>query len=62
MSEMKAAMKEDCPEWPRVMILGKSVPISEADATSVVEAAAIEWCHVRAAEYNIKLVESYDIL
>jgi hypothetical protein len=54
-------MKEDCVDWPRrdVRWLNKHymVPISEADADTVAESSAIEWCHVRAAELNITLRE-----
>jgi hypothetical protein len=62
LNEIKAVMKEDCIDWPRhqVVFHGKvyMVPDSEADATTITESAAIEWCHVRAAELGIELIES----
>ena len=58
MQEIKAVMKEDLPEWTHHLVMGKMVPISEADATTVIESAAIEWCHRRAAEMGIVLRES----
>jgi hypothetical protein len=61
LEEIKSVMKGDCIDWPhkQVMFAHKIhvVPISEADATVEVESAAIEWCHMRAAELNITLVE-----
>jgi len=61
MEEIKSVMKYDCIEWPRHQITFKGqiylVPISEADASSAVESAAIEWCHMRSAEFAIMLVE-----
>lgn len=61
MTEMKQVMKEDCPFWPqkavRVGTRVQTVYLSEADATVDVEAMAIEWCHMRAAELGIVLKE-----
>jgi hypothetical protein len=61
MGEMKDVMKEDCPFWPqKVVRVGKrtqTVYASEADVDTETEAAAIEWCHVRAAELGIVLRE-----
>jgi len=61
MSEIKEAMKEDLPDWPRKAIsIGgarKIVYMSEADADTVLESKAIEWCHVKAAELGIILIE-----
>jgi len=57
MSELKEAMKEDLPDWPRKTVLGKTVYMSESDADTVLESKAIEWCHVRAAEFGIRLIE-----
>lgn len=60
MSEIKEAMKEDLPDWPRKTVMGKIVYMSEADADTVLESKGIEWCHVKAAEFGIKLVEDGD--
>jgi hypothetical protein len=64
MGEIKELMKEDCEEWPRHEVtLGgvvRLVPISEADATNVDESAGIEWCHRRAADMGVRLVEISD--
>jgi hypothetical protein len=61
LEEVKAVMKADCIDWPhsKVTVHGRTVmvPISEADATTDVESAAIEWCHMRAAEQSILLRE-----
>jgi len=58
---VKAYAKEDCPEWPRVDVTigGKTrmVPISEADADTVAESALIEWCHFKASDMGIVLIE-----
>jgi DNA-directed RNA polymerase subunit RPC12/RpoP len=58
MSEVKAALKEDCVSWPHVERLGHMVAVSEADVTMAVECDAIEWTHRIAAEHGIKLVEA----
>jgi len=64
LGEIKEVMKEDCEGWPHhEVVLGgvvRLVPISEADATSVDESAAIEWTHRRAAEMGVRLVEISD--
>jgi hypothetical protein len=61
MGEIKEVMKEDLAEWPvRCVKVGStisSIPISEAEASTAVESAAIEWCHQRAAELQIVLRE-----
>lgn len=61
LNEMKAVMKEAVGEWPTKTInMGGrpyEVPISEAEASSVEENAAIEWCHQMAAELHIVLRE-----
>lgn len=61
LSEIKDVLKEDLSSWPtRTVRIGQTtqdVPISEADASTVVESAAIEWCHQRAAELGIPLIE-----
>lgn len=61
MGEIKDVMKHDCLEWPRRTVVFKGitylVPISESEATTIIESAAIEWCHMRAAEFGIRLVE-----
>jgi hypothetical protein len=33
------------------------VPISEADADTVAESALIEWCHFKASDMGIVLIE-----
>ena len=62
MEEVKAVMKRDMPEWPvNIVKIGKVTHYdygSEADADTVLEAKAIEWCHMRAAEINCPLVEA----
>ena len=62
MEDVKQLMKWDCIEWPRKMVrVGSAslfVPIGERDADTVAESAAIEWCHVKAAEEGIILVEA----
>lgn len=64
MEDMKALMKADCIDWPRkqVKVGGRAamVPISESEATTVAEAAGIEWTHMRAAEVGCQLVEDSD--
>jgi hypothetical protein len=61
MGEMKEIMKDDVPEWtvePRR--IGKRVklrPVSEADVSTAVEARAIEWTHLIAAEEGLVLRE-----
>lgn len=61
LSEIKDVLKEDLSQWPtRTVTIGQTtqnVPISEADASSAVESAAIDWCHQRAAELGIALRE-----
>ena len=61
LEEMKQLMKWDNITWPRkrVRIHGREVeiPISEADADTKVESDAIEWCHQRASEEGITLIE-----
>jgi hypothetical protein len=57
MSEIKEVMKDDLPDWPRKFIMGRTVYMSEADADTVLESKAIEWCHVKAAELGIMLKE-----
>ena len=57
LSEIKEAMKEDIPEWPRKFVMGKPVYMSEADADTILESKAIEWCHVKAAFLGIMLKE-----
>ena len=62
LGEIKEVMKADLLDWPHKTVTFKgrefSVPISESDATVRVEAAAIEWCHMRAAEFGIRLIEN----
>jgi hypothetical protein len=64
LGEIKEVMKEDMVDWPRHEVkLGgviRLVPISEADADTVSEAAAIEWTHVKAAELGVRLVEAVE--
>ena len=57
LSEIKEVMKEDIPEWPRKIIMGRTVYMSEADADTILESKAIEWCHVKAAFLGIILKE-----
>jgi len=57
MSEIKEVMKDDLPGWPHVERFGRMVAVSEADVDTVVEAAAIEWTHVKAAELGVVLRE-----
>jgi hypothetical protein len=57
LSEIKEVMKEDIPEWPRKVIMGRTVYMSEADADTILESKAIEWCHVKAAFLGIILKE-----
>lgn len=57
MSEIKEAMKADLTSWPRRIVMGQTIYMSEADADTVLEAKAIEWCHVKAAEFGIRLIE-----
>lgn len=57
LSEVKEAMKEDIPEWPRKTVMGHTIYMSEADADTVLESKAIEWCHVKAAFLGIILKE-----
>jgi hypothetical protein len=61
MNEIKEVMKADCPGWEweevRVGKTAKMRPISESRATPAMEAAAIDWTHMRAAELGIILVE-----
>jgi hypothetical protein len=62
MEDVKQLMKWDCIEWPRKMVRVGSAsllePISESEADTVAESAAIEWCHVKATEEGIMLVEA----
>ena len=64
MGEIKEVMKGDLVEWPHHEIkLGgvvRSVPVSEADVDTGTESRAIEWCHVKAAELGVRLVEASD--
>ena len=64
LGEIKEVMKEDLPDWPRHEVkLGgvvRLVPISEANVDVPTESKAIEWCHVKAAELGIRLVEASD--
>ena len=61
MGEIKDVMKADLPGWPsHTVMLGARahrVYMSEADADTVLEASAIEWTHMRAAEMGIVLLE-----
>jgi hypothetical protein len=57
MSEIKEAMKKDIPEWPCRTVMGETVYASEADADTILEAKAIEWCHVKAAFLGVILKE-----
>jgi predicted DNA-binding transcriptional regulator AlpA len=57
MSELKEVMKADLSDWPHVERFGRMVAVSEADVDTAVEAAAIEWCHMRAAELGVVLRE-----
>lgn len=61
LSELKEAMKEDLSQWPTVQVrigaMVQNVAVSEAEVSSVVESAAIDWCHQRAAELQIALIE-----
>ncbi len=64
LGEIKEVMKEDMGDWPRREVkLGgvvRLVPVSEADVDMVTESKAIEWCHVKATELGIRLVEASD--
>ncbi len=61
MEDMKQLMKWDCVDWPRkiVKVRGRAVeiPISESDADTTAESAAISWCHDRALDLNCVLTE-----
>jgi len=57
MSEIKDVMKADLFEWPMVERMGHLIPMSEADVDTMVESAAITWCHVKAADLGIILRE-----
>lgn len=62
LSELKELLKEDLVAWPTIVVsVGRktkhNVPCSEAEVSSVVESAAIDWCHQRAAELRIALIE-----
>ena len=57
MQEIKEYVKMECPDWPFVQIGKRMVPKSEADLSTVEEAAAIEVTHRIAAELNITLKE-----
>ena len=61
LAEMKLIMKDCVPEWPvEERRFGKTVklrPVSEATVSTVVESAAIEWCHRVAAEEGMALIE-----
>jgi hypothetical protein len=61
MGEIKYIMKADCNTWPykTISIGGKwaDIPVSESEVDTVVESAAIEWCHVTAAEIGCTLIE-----
>ena len=61
LEETKTMMKVDCAGWPHKAIqFGEKVimvPISEADADTVAESLAIEWCHYRAADLRLTLEE-----
>jgi hypothetical protein len=58
MSELKDVLKQDLPGWPVVERLGHMVHVSEADVDTMVESAAIEWTHVKAAELGVVLREA----
>lgn len=62
LGEIKQVMKEDMADWPRRFVkvgnVTKTAYMSESDADTVLEAKAIEWCHMRAAEDGIPLIES----
>ena len=64
LGEVKEVMKEDCEGWPHHEIeLGgvvRLVPISETDASSADESAGIEWCHRKASDMGVRLVEISD--
>jgi len=61
LEEVKTMMKVDCSGWPHKAVqFGEKVvmiPISEADADTVAESIAIEWCHYRAADLGVILRE-----
>lgn len=61
MQELKEFMKADLPQWPThvIKLNGKTQIIyeSEAAVNTAIEAAAIEWCHIQAADLGIRLIE-----